>query len=127
MLIRSPLNRYSEDFLPSERYEWLRNNWHSDRFCINYAAFLGQIPQQIENKFSINSECITWTNWVNTKIVLNLGIADYKTINVLLRIATGMLDKISCLTKSEKIEIHRLLTSNIQDELGIIWTESLPF
>lgn len=69
-------------------------------------------------------------HWVNTKIVLKLGKYDYgasvKTYDVLLRIATGMLNKID-IPKEYKLMFQRNMTHNVHSELGRIMGESLPF
>jgi len=64
--------------------------------------------------------------WINQKIVLELGIAKYQTINVRLRIATGMINNLN-LSKNLAISIHSHLVKNIQREMGLINTEDLPF
>lgn len=127
MLIESTLNRYTRDLLPSERYKWLKEHIEADQFCINYPNFLGQIPRQLETTLLINPECRKWVVWVNKNIILNLTNPDYRIVNVLLRIATGMLNKLNAISRTEKIEIHQLLTSSVQKELIIIRTETLPF
>lgn len=64
--------------------------------------------------------------WINQKIVLELGVAKYQTINVRLRIATGMINNLN-LSKNLAINIHSHLVKNIQREMGLINTEDLPF
>lgn len=68
--------------------------------------------------------------WVNTRIVLKLGIATYQTIGVRMRIATGMLNKLVYDRKVSRrlgIILHDTLISNLNDELSAINTEDLPF
>lgn len=130
MLIKSPLNRYTQDNLPSEQYKWLKNTWHLDRFCITIPEFLENvdtIPEHIASLLRIDKDCQTWVKWVNLNIILNLGDNDYMTTNVLLRIATGMLFNLKQLTQSEKQFIHCVFTANVQHEMGVIMIESLPF
>lgn len=68
--------------------------------------------------------------WVNEKIVLVLGLADYRTIGVRMRIATAMLNKIVYEGHlSEKIadRIHHNLISSLNREISAISTQDLPF
>lgn len=68
--------------------------------------------------------------WINTRIVLTLGLADYRTIGVRMRIATGMLNKLVYDKKVSKrlaITIHDTLISNLNDEIAAINTQDLPF
>jgi hypothetical protein len=64
--------------------------------------------------------------WVNYNIVRTIDIDNLKTINVKLRIATGMLNKID-LDQISKIEIHSNLTRNIHTEYYAILESELPF
>lgn len=68
-------------------------------------------------------------HWVNKKIVLRIGQYEYesiKTYDVLLRIATGMLNKLD-LPKEEKIEMHDNMVKNVHRELNNVMFQSLPF
>jgi hypothetical protein len=68
--------------------------------------------------------------WINKKITLRLGIADYRTIGVRMRIATGMLNKLVSegrLSRKMNITIHNNFITVINGELSAINTEDLPF
>lgn len=68
--------------------------------------------------------------WVNKKIVLLLGLADYRTIGVRMRIATGLLNKLvydGRLSAKLNSRIHRNFVTTINGELSEINTEDLPF
>lgn len=68
--------------------------------------------------------------WVNEKIVLMLGLADYRTIGVRMRIATAMLNKIvyeGHLSKKIADRIHYNFVSSLNDEISAINTQDLPF
>ena len=68
--------------------------------------------------------------WVNKKIVLLLGLADYRTIGVRMRIATGLLNKLvydGRLSVKLSNKIHRNFVTTINGELSEINTEDLPF
>ncbi len=72
-------------------------------------------------------EMIMWLIWVNENICQQLKTDYYKTTDVKLRIATGMLNRIESLTDEEKIQIHSNLTNNIRAEMYRIQEELLPF
>ena len=77
-----------------------------------------------------NSALHMWLVWLNRKITLQLGLVDYRTIGVRLRIATGMLNKQmhdGTLSKKMNILIHNNLVRNVQQEISAINTEDLPF
>lgn len=74
-----------------------------------------------------NADVIKWIMWVNVNICRKLETDFYKTTDVKLRIATGMLNNIQSLTDLEKIQIHSNLVRNIQLEIGRIQEEQLPF
>ena len=68
--------------------------------------------------------------WINKKIVILLDIADYRTIGVRMRIATGRLNKLVYEGKlSEKLnrKIHHNFVTTINGEISAINTEDLPF
>jgi hypothetical protein len=73
-----------------------------------------------------NPELAKIVQWVNKKITLELGKLDYRAINVRLRIATGMLNKLD-LPKKLHMDIHFYLSHNVGRELSLINTEDLPF
>ena len=70
---------------------------------------------------------IKWLSWVNENICLQLDIDDFRTTDVKLRIATGMLNKIESMPDILKIQIHSSLTTNIKQEWSKIINEDLPF
>jgi len=77
-----------------------------------------------------NSDLHTWLVWMNRKITLQLGLVDYRTIGVRLRIATGMLNKQmydGSLSKKFNQLIHNNLVKNVEREMAAINTEDLPF
>lgn len=74
-----------------------------------------------------NADVIKWIMWVNINICEKLETDWYKTTDVKLRIATGMLNNIQSLTDLEKIQIHSNLVRNVRLEIGRIQEERLPF
>lgn len=66
--------------------------------------------------------------WINEKITLIMGIADYRTIDVRIRIATNMMDNLTDdVSPRLRTIIFGNLISNVRRELGILGTEDLPF
>ena len=120
---------------PSEIYDELRNAYNQgvEHLLNNTRVF-------VMNDDDIDCEAMyeIWRNeplrnilrWVNKKIVLTLGIADYRTIGVRMRIATGMLNKLVYDGKlSMKIGacIHNNFVTTLNREISAINTEDLPF
>ena len=64
--------------------------------------------------------------WANKNIVIKLGVIEYRELDVLIRIFTGMLNK--CKTNKEfLISIHDNFIKNIEEERKMIIFEKLPF
>lgn len=64
--------------------------------------------------------------WVYKNIILQLDLLNHNSIGVLIRIATGMLNKTD-IPKGDKLILHEHMVKNIRDEYFKIITESLPF
>ena len=64
--------------------------------------------------------------WITNKIVVNLSRLDYKTLDVLIRIATGMLNKCD-IQKEVQISLHDNLVENLKTEHQKIVLSELPF
>ena len=64
--------------------------------------------------------------WICKNIILQLDLLNHITLGVLIRIATGMLNKID-IPKGNKLILHEHMVKNIQNEYFKIITESLPF
>lgn len=68
--------------------------------------------------------------WINKKIVLELGQLDYRAIDVRIRIATNMLNKLEregYISKNFNIDVHDRFIMNVRREISAINTEDLPF
>ena len=75
-----------------------------------------------------NHSLIQWLWWVNRNICDdNLERDSYYTTMVKLRIATGMLNKLTSLTDEEKREIHTNLTTNVNCAMWSRQERDLPF
>lgn len=123
MLIHSPLLRYAEGMSIAEQYNWLLRVYSQDQFMLDDTSVFG-----VELR-CMSKDVRKFVHWVNLKIVLKLGRYEYessKTYNVLLRIATGMLNKLD-LPDNIKLIMHNNMTRNIHKELDSIVMETLPF
>lgn len=74
-----------------------------------------------------HADAVKWLYWVNEHICLHIDQQSYATMGVMLRIATGMLNKVQSLTDLEKIQIHSNLTHNVHKEYYKLQAEDLPF
>lgn len=119
MLIHSPLLRYTDNMTLGDKYEFLREYLSQDHFMINCRDFCTTV-------LPYGTEINKWINWVNSRIVLQLGHADYRTIGVLLRIATGMLNKLDY-PNEFKIKVHSEMVARVNSEMYRIALEELPF
>lgn len=123
MLIHSPLLQYAEGMSIAEQYNWLLRVYSQDQFMLDDTSVFG-----VELR-CMSKDVRKFVHWVNLKIVLKLGRYEYessKTYNVLLRIATGMLNKLD-LPSNIKFIMHNNMTRNIHKELDNIVMETLPF
>jgi len=84
-------------------------------YCINLLSRLKPNPCSIINNIAwyywYQSELLLWEKWVNENVFSDKNLCDTneKTNMVLLRIATGMINKLSCITEDEKKLLHNTL------------------
>lgn len=64
--------------------------------------------------------------WIYENIVINLKDLTYITLNVLIRISTGLLNKCN-LDKNLKIQLHLQLVKKIQERFCYEMNKDLPF
>lgn len=81
---------------------------------------------EFEKLFVYNKDVINITKWANENIILKLGKINYNTTMVLIRILTGMINKLS-ISKEYKILMHDNAVKNIKDEYYKIQNDELPF
>jgi hypothetical protein len=106
----------------------------SDFILLNNTSVFGPFPVPSvvydiseEQKLAIyNPEVTKVLNWVNSRIVINLSYLDYKTLDVLVRIATGMLNKLD-IPSETKILFHNNMVGNLRREHSEIMNSQLPF
>lgn len=124
-----------EETKPSEIYNQLRIAYNQGVKGILESTRLVTSGREDEDYEIINA---VWSNedlhkiiqWINQKITLIIGIADYRTIDVRMRIATNMMDKLvdnGSLSSTLSVVMFGNLISNVRQELGIINIENLPF
>lgn len=124
-----------EETKPSEVYNQLRIAYNQGVEGILESTRLVTSGREDEDYKIINA---VWSNkelhniirWINRKITLVIGIADYRTIDVRMRIAVNMMDKLVSsgdIDKRLNLIMFGNLISNVRQELGLINTEDLPF
>ena len=119
---------------PTEVYDKLRSihNQGAEYLISNVEMFVehDEMDDDVLYEIAINPDLRNIIKWVNEKIVLLLGLANYQTIGVRLRIATAMINKLVFEKKlPEKTGrlIHYSLVSNLNSEISAINTQDLPF
>lgn len=122
---------------PSEVYNQLRIAYNQGVMGIlDNAVLLVSNSLEDEIEYDIiyeiwqNKELLNVVHWINENVTLRLGIDDYRTINVKIRIATGMIDKLvreSKLSLKIALSIYSNFGFNVQNEMSLINTEDLPF
>lgn len=137
------INRF-EIFLPKEirsktlveKYDYLNRIYRLGKhhILLNNIDVFGPYPRPSvpwdiseAQKIAIyDPEVSNVLNWINANIVINLSKIDYRTKDVLVRIATGMLNKCN-LPKSINIMFHDNMVENLQIELHEVSLSGLPF
>lgn len=80
-----------------------------------------------EQKIAIyNNEVKTVLRWINENITSSLAVIDYRTLGVLIRIATGMLNKCN-IPKDVKLLFHENMVKNLTEESTKCALSVLPF
>ena len=131
----TPLGVKTDDMKPSEVYNQLRIAYNQGAKGIlqNTRLFMSyDNDKDDELLYEIwrNDKLHSIVTWINKKITLVIGIADYRTIGVRMRIATGLLNKLVAegdLSKNISIRIHDNFVKTINGEMSAINTEDLPF
>jgi hypothetical protein len=120
---------------PSEIYDQLRIAYNQGAKGILESTRLISSTSEDENYQIIeavwsNEELHKIVKWINQKITLIIGIADYRTIDVRMRIAINMMDKLvdsGIISSKLNLIVFGNLISNVRQELSLIGTEDLPF
>lgn len=130
----TPLGVDTEGMKPSDVYNQLRIAYNQgvEGILLNTRMFCLESDKDDELLYEIwrNKDLSNIVVWINKKITLTLGLSDYRTIGVRLRIATGMLNKLVAegkLSKDFCIRMHDNFVKTINSEISAINTEDLPF
>lgn len=115
----------------NEKYIYLKTHKYA---LLNTVTVFGPFPKakvswdiSEEQKIATyNQEVTKVLTWIKMKIILNLDALDYKTLHVLIRIATGMLNKCQ-IPKETQIMFHDNMVDNLQIEQTNIILSQLPF
>lgn len=120
----------------AEKYNYLKRKYDlgSSYILLNNVRVFGPYPRsevpwdisEAQKIATYDPEVTKVLNWVNANIVIKLGTIDYKTTEVLIRIATGMLNKCN-IPKSLQIMFHDNMVENLRSEYTNVVTSDLPF
>lgn len=122
----------SKDLPLNKQYEILRNK--SKRIIVNTASLkciegensYWELSEQNYLTQIWNTDIIKAVEWANRNIIFNLGLYNYRTIEVMIRIFTGMLYKCN-VNKEILIKIHDNFVKNVKEEHYKLINETLPF
>ena len=99
-------------------------------FCHFEREFFGPFRDEksvcVENLLLTKYDLINLRHWIIDNIVIKFYSLDYKTLDVLIRIATGMLNKCD-ISKEDKIFLHNNLVWNLRAEHSKLILSELPF
>ena len=120
----------------SDQYVYLKSLYSSGNnyFLLNNTNVFGPYPKpevpwdisEVE-KIVIYQEDVAKVNkWLLNEIFEQSALFNYKTLDVLIRIATGMLNKCN-ISKGLQIMFHDNMVRTLMDEYGNIRTSDLPF
>lgn len=133
MLLHYP---YKDNKSKKEKYRFLEEQYNKGHTYLiqNNVSIFGPYPKsdvpwdisKAEKIAICNKEVVNLINWIKKNIIIKLGSIDYRTMNVLIRIATGMLNKIN-ISEDLKREFHYNMVINLKCEYYIIIDEDLPF
>ena len=142
--MHSQLHLIDDAFLPphmkeeniAKKYEYLRELYFNGNthILLNNVSVFGPFPRpevpwdisEAQKIATYDPEVTKVLTWIKTKIIINLSRIDYKTMGVLVRIATGMLNKCN-IPKCVQIMFHDNMVENLRKEHDAIVVADLPF
>lgn len=142
--MRSQLHLIDSIFIPqymreeniAKKYEYLRKLYLSgnDHILLNNVSVFAPFPRpevpwdisEAQKIATYDPEVTKVLTWIKTRIVINLSRIDYKTMGVLVRIATGMLNKCN-IPKCVQIMFHDNMVKNLREEHDAVIMADLPF
>lgn len=98
-------------------------------FCPSDLQF-DEIAKNAEYEYCINPELRKTFAWISRKILSTIGVDNYLSTNVYIRIGTSMLNdlvKRNVISKEFGIYYHDNLIANTNALLSVLNTEDLPF
>lgn len=120
----------------AEKYRYIKNMYDRGKTYVflNNVSIFGpypapEVPWDISEAQKIatyNPEVIKVIRWVMNEIFNKSALFNYKTLNVLIRIATGMLNKCN-IPKEIQIMFHDNMVDNLQIESNNVILSELPF
>jgi hypothetical protein len=120
----------------AKKYEYLRELYFNGNtyILLNNVSVFGPFPRpevpwdisEAQKIATYDPEVTKVLTWIKTKIIINLSRIDYRTMWVLVRIATGMLNKCN-IPKCIQIMFHDNMVENLRKEYGEIIMADLPF
>lgn len=134
----------NEFFLPkeirdkpiSDQYVYLKSLYSSGNnyFLLNNTNVFGPYPKpevpwdisEVEKIVIYQKDVAKVNKWLLNEIFKQSALYNYKTLDVLIRIATGMLNKCN-ISKELQIMFHDNMVKNLTAEFGDISTSDLPF
>lgn len=125
MLLHTPLLRYVEGETLVEQYKFLRNNYTQDHYMLDDQSVIAPIQFDL-----MQSDVRKTINWINSRITINMDTflcyPGNKTLDVLLRIATGMINKLDISDNLQNI-MWQSMIDNVHKELALVDASTLPF
>lgn len=119
-----------------KQYDFLKNFYENGHkyILLNNTRVFAPFPKptvcyeisDLEKMVIYDQDLSTLNKWILSRIVINLGTLDYRTIGVLTRIATGMLNKLDISRESKNI-LWLNMVKNIKKDHNDIMLSQLPF
>lgn len=119
-----------------DKYEYLNNLYRQGHtyILLNNIRVFGPYPRpnvpwdisEAQKVATYDPEVTKVLSWVNANIIINLARIDLKTMGVLIRIATGMLNKCN-IPKGLQITFHDNMVENLRVEHAEVIMSGLPF
>ena len=120
----------------AKKYEYLEQLYKSGKthILLNNIRIFGPYPRsevpwdisEAEKVVIYNKDVAKVNMWLKNEIFNKSALFNYKTLDVLIRIATGMLNKCD-IPKELQIMFHDNMIENLKSEYSIIATSDLPF
>lgn len=124
------------DLTLSEKYNSLRTAYYNGAkyVILNNVNVFGPFPKpevpwdisKAQKIATYNPEVTKVLTWIRVNIIINLPCITYRTLDVLIRIATGMLNKCD-IPEELQIMFHDNMVENLHSEHKEILLAELPF